>query len=166
MQHSETLLTLAELGIAFAGFTGLVAVFGGARLEADARVHHVRFRGMIETALILVIFSIAPIVLSAFDLGDQTVWRVASGLLSGVWCSQIAIALRRTAALQAPFNRALSVVLLVVYLGTNAMLLSNLAGLFGHIAGAAYLLGLSSLLAVAALLFLRVLIAFVPEGGE
>jgi hypothetical protein len=160
------LLTLAEVGIAFAGFTGLVGVLGGPRMQVHPIVHHVRFRGMIESALILVLFSIAPLVFGALGLVELNVWRVSSGLLATVWLSQVAIVIRRMRLLPAQFSRIASIPIFGIIAVANVLLLANTAGFLRHHAAAAYLLVLSLLLVLAAILFLRVLVAFVPGRRE
>jgi hypothetical protein len=166
MQYSDTLLTLAEVGVAFAGFSGLAAIITGARSAVDPRAHHVRFRGMIESALLVVVFSVAPLVLSPLGFAEATTWRTASGLLGIVLIADISSLISRIRALEtSSFSLTVSVVLLGLLALSAGLLLLNAGGLFVN-GGAVYLLSLFLLLVVSASLFLRLLMAFVPHTRE
>lgn len=165
MQYSDTLLTLAEVGVAFAGFTGLAALL--VRSRVDPRAHHARFRAMIESALIVVVFSILPLVLSALGLSERAAWRIASGLLAVALLAEITAAGSRTLGLTSrSFSTGLSVVLFALLALASCLLLANAAGFFAELIGGVYLGSLFALLIGAAILFLRVLLAFMPEGSE
>ncbi len=165
MQHSEVLLTLAEVGIAFAGFTGLAALL--ARSRVDPKAHHARFRGMIENALIVVVSSILPLVLSPLGLPEAAAWRTASGVLAIVLVAEVAAAISRTLALESSsFSAALSLAIFGLLGLAICLLLTNAAGVFAGLAGAVYLVSLFAVLVVSAILFLRLLLAFVPGSSE
>ncbi len=166
MQYSDTLLTLAEVGVAFAGFSGLAAIITGARSAVDPRAHHVRFRVMIENALLVVVFSVAPLVLGPLGFAEPTTWRTASGLFAVVLIADISIVVSRIRALEAgSFSLTVAVVCLGLMALSAGLLLLNAGGVFAN-GGAVYLLSLFLLLVVSAVLFLRLLMAFVPHTPE
>jgi hypothetical protein len=76
----DQLLTIAEMGAAFAGFTAIAGV-----LANEIRKRHqakVNFWIMIEFSFALVTFSVIPIVLFNFDLMESTVWSVSSAAMA------------------------------------------------------------------------------------
>ena len=169
MEHSDILLTLAEVGIAFAGFTGLAAVFGSARAGVDPSVHYARFRSMIESALLLVIFSMAPLMVATSQLHSDAVWRLSGLLFASAWLFQTLVVLarlRRLALGVAAFNRLLSAVLVGGALVAQGALFASAAGIFPASTGSIYVVGLAWLLVHSAIVFLRVLLVFVPDGGD
>lgn len=81
MSESEVLLTIAEVAVAFAGFASLVGMLGRRSALDDPRVLGVRMRAMLLTSLLVVAFTILPLVFDAYGLGEGTVWRASSLLL-------------------------------------------------------------------------------------
>jgi hypothetical protein len=76
VQQADTLQLLAELAVAFAGFTGLVGVFRMNRAGDEA------FRGelrlLIEFSLYLMLASLVPLFLWQAGLSEAASWRFAS----------------------------------------------------------------------------------------
>lgn len=75
-----SLTIFAEIAIALAGFASLVSVIG-ARAGGDPPMLDAnRLRNLVDTSLLLVVFSLVPMVL--FAIGEETAggWRVASAL--------------------------------------------------------------------------------------
>jgi hypothetical protein len=82
MDQSDVLLTLAEVSVAFAGFAGVVAVFGRRDPSTWSYANRNRFRLLIEMSLCAVFFCILPFCLSALHLPAQMVWRLASAFVA------------------------------------------------------------------------------------
>ncbi len=82
MQASELLLTIANVSVAFAGFTGIVAVFGRRADGEWRRGDILRFWQMIEISLLTLIFSLVPFVFHHMGLEETTVWAASSGMLA------------------------------------------------------------------------------------
>jgi hypothetical protein len=81
-EQTSVLLSLAQLGVAFAGFAAIVVLFGrsdGGRWKGSHRVD--RFHGMIVHALVAVFFCVLPLVIDAFTTHADMIWRIASALL-------------------------------------------------------------------------------------
>jgi len=78
---TDTLLNLAEISAAFAGFSALVSVLK----ERDDRIgalHGIlRLRVVISTSVVVVAASLIPIGLANFMLSDRVVWGVSAALL-------------------------------------------------------------------------------------
>ena len=76
----DQLLTIAEMGAAFAGFTAIAGVLASdSRARAKAKIN---FWIMIEFSFALIAFSLLPIVLFNFELSDATVWKISSTLMA------------------------------------------------------------------------------------
>ncbi|MDH3743763.1 MAG: hypothetical protein OES47_01530 [Acidobacteriota bacterium] len=80
MDPTDQLIVLTEVGVALAGFAGVVASF---RFKAGARVSRGNVLGlsmMITIGLIVAFFSLLPLALLNFGLERQLVWGICSGL--------------------------------------------------------------------------------------
>jgi hypothetical protein len=81
-EQTSVLLSLAQLGVAFAGFAAIVVLFGRGEGGRWKGRHHVdRFHGMIVHALVAVFFCMLPLVIDAFTTRADAIWRIASALL-------------------------------------------------------------------------------------
>jgi len=81
MQAEGTLELFAELFVAFAGFTGLAGVI----LRSDAETSELRqeLRLLLEYSLILLVFSILPLVCFHAGLSETMAWRFACAASAG-----------------------------------------------------------------------------------
>ncbi|MFT7244211.1 MAG: hypothetical protein ACI82A_001561 [Candidatus Azotimanducaceae bacterium] len=79
MEISDQLLTLAEVGSAFAGFTAIAGVL--ARSSKDRLGSQVSFWLMIEFSFALILFSLMPFVFFNFGFAEPTIWLVCSLLM-------------------------------------------------------------------------------------
>ena len=64
---ADHLFTVAEVGIALAGFSTLVAVLGVRSGRADPRLDAVRLQIMLESSLFVVAFSLFPLIPSMYE---------------------------------------------------------------------------------------------------
>ena len=81
MEHGDLLLTLAEVSVAFAGFSGVVAVFGRRDPSSWSFADRYRFLLLVESSLSLLLFCILPFGLSSLHITDESVWRAMSALV-------------------------------------------------------------------------------------
>jgi hypothetical protein len=82
LQGSDVLTILAEIFVAFAGFTGIVAVLGQ-RSEGKWRpVDVLRFQGLLETSLAGLVLSVAPFSFYYFGFAEAVTWASGSALLA------------------------------------------------------------------------------------
>ncbi len=79
MDHSDTLLTIAELGIALAGFATLATAIVR-RQDGQTPALGLRLILMLEVALRNVGFAVLPLPFLASFSSDPNLWRVGSGL--------------------------------------------------------------------------------------
>ena len=78
MDAAETLALVAEISVAFAGFTGLVGAF---RPELRASPEHQQeTRVLMEYSLITLGVALGPLVLFHMGVEEDHTWRIASGL--------------------------------------------------------------------------------------
>ena len=101
MQHTETLLTLAEVATAFAGFASIVGVFrkrGELTLPLDA----FRFRGIIENCLVVLAFSLLPLIVHSYALREGVSWRISTMALLVVYACAYTMAARRLSQMLRP----------------------------------------------------------------
>jgi hypothetical protein len=96
--QADLMLTTAQIGMALAGFAGLVTLLGHRNRRVDSRLNEIRFRSMIELALTLTTFSLLPLI--PFELGsDEAIaWRVASAAYAAATLTFLVHSLRRNRA--------------------------------------------------------------------
>lgn len=79
MENTDTLLSLAEIAAAFAGFAALVSVIRrGSDQEGDALHDLLRLRLVISSSVAGVAAALIPIGLAGYGLDAGLVWRVAA----------------------------------------------------------------------------------------
>ena len=79
MTGEGTLWVIAEIAIGFAGFTGVVAVFGQQNWGA---LNRYRFTALWATSLSSMLFALFPFLLFHSRLTEPDVWRYCSTLLA------------------------------------------------------------------------------------
>ena len=83
MEGAEQLLTIAEIGAAFAGFTGVIGVLGrtpGAVVPAATRA---RFWLMIEFSIATIFFALIPFAIFNFTAPSEVlVWSISSAVMA------------------------------------------------------------------------------------
>ena len=146
MPGPETLLTVAELALALAGFAGLVAAFQSGSIAAWGGFDRTRFSGMIELALGTALLALVPICLHALGASEATAWRIATALLAIFAPIHFVVMVRRfrRAAVESPNNLpAGSLVQILLRVSYAGVLIAGLLGASGLAPGfGAHLLGL------------------------
>ena len=79
MEQSDFLTSAAQIAVGLAGFTGVASAFSNGPADVPPAVQAERLRAMIEAALVAVIFSLTPMLLSDLQLPVEVLWRLASG---------------------------------------------------------------------------------------
>ena len=80
MEHSDLLLTTAEVSIAFAGFASLVTLLGRRSAGQTLLLDVARLRGMILISLVALAGSLFPFLPYALGASSEAVWRISSGV--------------------------------------------------------------------------------------
>ena len=95
MRQADLLLTTAQIGMALAGFAGLVTLLGRPGPRADRRLNEIRFRSMIELSLTLAAFALLPFVPTELGLVESAAWRVSSAVYAMASASFLLHSFRR-----------------------------------------------------------------------
>jgi hypothetical protein len=163
LEHSDLLLTTAEVSIAFAGFASLVTLLGRRGTEHGLPLDVARLRGMILTSLLALAFSLFPFLPHVLGASPQAVWRISSVALL--------IAGGAVAWLQFQYIRKVGVsrfgsVFINAPLGLLALTLLALNSVLdlGKLSPGIYVFGLFSLLFVSGFLFFLTFLSFL--GGR
>ncbi len=170
MSEFELLQTIAELAVAFAGFTGLVSLLGSAKTatKTDPRLILARLRNLLIISLALVLFAIVPFLPMNLGWSDRWVWG-SSGLFALIfYCGAVPMLYansgeRRKMKGYRPLSDVMLGILTVLI---GAFIVATLLGvpethLFFSYAGV-----LVTLLAQCAVQFYTILISFLEERVE
>jgi len=82
LQGSDVLTILAEIFVAFAGFTGIVAALGQRSAGKWRSVDVIRFRALLEASLIGLVLSVTPFGFHYFGISEAVTWSIGSLLLA------------------------------------------------------------------------------------
>jgi len=131
--EAEILLTVAEVAVAFAGFASLVSILGRGTADADPRVLSLRMRAMLISSLLVVGFSLVPVLLYGYGMRPHEAW-VGSSLLLLVtnlgyywWLQQAILTLGRAGLTPTRFQRRIIIpTLLLTLLAVSFLLAANL----------------------------------------
>ena len=165
MEGESILQTTAEVSVALAGFTGVIAAFGqrGGRWTI---INTLRFQVMLNASLAALFFSILPVAVHHMGAAPNITWAMSSGLLALYFVIMPSVDYRRARRIDAlqgdQFRMWLFVVtccVVVVAIVTQGM---NALDIGFHRAFGPYLLGLCCVLLVCAFMFVR-LLSFVGQ---
>ncbi len=152
MEHSDTLLTIAELAVALAGFASLVSVIGRRQSNISHAVDSIRLRMMLEVAFRNAAFALLPLPFLQLAPSDPIVWRISSGLYVVVTVAYFFLRMRPNDRPRAWLSVSMGILLSITVIVGSA----NVLGLGGSNAFSLYLANLLLGLAAASLSFLSV----------
>jgi len=161
MEHRDTLLTIAEIAVALAGFASIVSVIARRADDSSRTADAARLRMMLEVALRNAGFAVLPLPFLQLAPSDPTVWRISSGVYVVVALIYGAIRLRAQRGLN-PRWFTISVQSLLAM--TTIASLANVLGLGGANAFSLYLASLLFGLSVAGLAFLSVVASALSDA--
>ena len=167
MQAAEALSALAEVSVAFAGFSGIVTAFRRHTPGEWSQLDRFRLRFMVEFSLATLALSLFPFFLSEFGLAEAEVWSLSSLLLGGgalFYLVRSALRLRPLVVAGEPVSRGLASVSVAVGILITVSALANAEGLFAHPSGV-YLAGVGGCLFVSSAMFARLLLANSEDTG-
>lgn len=165
MKELDLLNAFLGVAVAFAGFTGVVALIDRRAAHVSHELVSFRVRNLIVCVVIVMALSVLPSILLAFELEPQQVWRIGCGafVLAGV--SYIFSVVRARARLTGPQQQGLNTAQfnLMVPLGV-VVILAVIAGAAGLVAASGmYLVGVFYFLLAIASYFLR-LVLMLDDG--
>jgi hypothetical protein len=85
MAEESLLLTIAEVSIGFAGFAGIVALFGRRAAGPWSTADRMRFDGLIRYALLSLFAAFLPLAIHYVSPDHGSPWRAASTVLGLVF---------------------------------------------------------------------------------
>lgn len=161
--HSDLLLTIAEVAVAFAGFASITVLFRGRGAGKWAIPDVFRYGAMLRGSLCACLFSLLPIVLFRAGISEYWTWTLSSaGLLAySTLMSRVFVVLFRVGARA---NAEIARNAIAVGLNFSLQLL-NLLGLGFDREAAPVLLGVGLLLANAGANFYRLVVVTPSEAG-
>ena len=160
MEAQNVFLTIAEVSVAFAGFSGVVGIFGRRSPGKWRSGEILRFWQMIEVSLSALIFSLLPFVFHYIGLSDAATWAACSGLLAVVSSVQMARAGFRTvkaAGTDPSIKLGFTIPLLLIGVVIVLFQVGNALGIVFNRELAPYLIGVFWQLSLACVLFWRLL---------
>lgn len=169
MPESDVLLAFSEVSVAFAGFASLVSILGRGTSLDDPRVLSVRMRAMLLTSLLVVAFSLFPILVFGYGANLGVVWVVssvvllASSLYYYTWLRGAIMALGRAGLTPSKFQRKVIIPTLQLTLWTVATLLIVNAVVAMP---AIYLTALALLLFQSGFAFCLIVFSFLPRVDD
>ena len=169
MSESDVLLTIAEVAVAFAGFASLVGLLGKGSSADDPRVLGFRMRAMLLTSLLVVAFSLFPILFDRYGASQRWVWTASSlallvvSLRYAYWFWESLVALGRAEVLSTKFQRRVIIpTLLSALVGLGVLLVVNVI----IAAPAVYLTALAVLLFQSGFAFCLIVFSFLPRISD
>jgi hypothetical protein len=153
VEHKDTLLTIAEIAVALAGFASLVSVIGGRQNDASRVFASLRLRVMLEVAFRNAAFALLPLPFLQLAPSDPMVWRISSGLYVVVAVGHTFLRWRRNTSTGEGWLNVPSWILLSISVVVG---LANVLGMGGLNAFSLYLANLLLGLCAAGLSFLSV----------
>ena len=80
VDEADTLLTVAEIGVALAGFASLATVIGQRFKHTDPLVNAIRLRGLLDAGLTAMFLALIAVLLLKIGGPSDWVWRVSSAI--------------------------------------------------------------------------------------
>ena len=161
MVGSEILALFAEIFLALAGFTGIVAALGQRSAGKWKRIDVVRFRGLLAGSLGGLFFSVVPFGFYYFGIAEGIIWGTSSAILAAFIVYGIVRTMREHRELRASsdpdFVPGVRQFFLIISIPVIVILALNAAGLGLERNFAAFLLGLIALLAGCCAMFVLLL---------
>ena len=124
----DKLATFAEIGVAIAGFSGIVAAIGRDAYETWSPARRRLMSLLLETSGLTVAFSILPLILGELQLSETTLWRASSALFAAAHAYHVTLINRRGTSADVPVSKLRSKILLVVVPVLAAQVISVFAG--------------------------------------
>jgi hypothetical protein len=161
MEGSDVLIVIAEVGIAFAGFSSIVAIFVRRETGGWTRQDILRLWQLLVYSLGAVFFALAPFALFYCGLGNLSIWIASSAALAVFLAVNLVLSLMTVFRALQEDESALSraVVATVASLSVMALLVQvlNAVGIFFRSSLGGYLIGLLWLLVASGFFFVRLL---------
>ena len=162
----DALLTIAQIALGFAGFTGVVSAFRSPQTWGS--LESFRLARMLDSSLYALLLALVPPGLAGAGLSPVATWRIASALFAVALLFRLWRAFAAIRALPADARAQQNHFAVRVIQSTNVLMAVLLAlnsmGVFWDPGFAVYYLGLLCLIAIAARQFTQFLLAVRPTA--
>jgi hypothetical protein len=161
MAEENLLLTIAEVSIGFAGFAGIVSLFGRRARGSWSPADRLRFNSLVRHALLSLFAAFLPLAIHYVDPGHGSPWRLSSTVFGVVFLLLFRAGCRRIPEVRASGDSEANVrgawVLLAAFLVLALGLFLNAIGVVFHGVAGPYLVALFFTLVLAGVFFARLL---------
>lgn len=168
MDETDILLTVAEIGVALAGFASLAAILGRRYKNTDPLVNAIRLRGLLDAGLSTMLLALFGVLMLQIGGSNLWVWQVA-GIAGVLFVSTIGTAAFRREKLRRHlpgFRQRASVVMFVIVAVTFVGFAAIGTGLTGDFGFPVYLGMLFLLLVICCTMFVLVIASLMTPGQE
>jgi len=162
-KYSGLLEIFAQLFIAFAGFSGVVAAFSTIRLSPEVTVY--RLRALVVVALLSLVVTLLPFLGAAFGAPDQAALRISAFVFGLAMCGFILWSWPQLSSLYSAgfLNTKFYVIVAFVMFLAAALIVIGLFGVSGgllrEVSEAIYLSGLYFALILCSYYFVEVILS-------
>ena len=167
MEHNDILLALAEVSVALAGFSGVVAVFGRRDPGTWSFADRFRFFSLVHTSLSTLILCVLPFGLFAVHLAEGSVWGAMSALYISYVIVTAIFTLRRLRGATSSERAEFTPIVLPVVLSAQALIAGfNIYNVAVGATFGPFLVALIFVLAQSSFLFARMLVSGFGAGRD
>jgi hypothetical protein len=166
LPETETLLTVAEVAVAFAGFASLVSILGRGTADAHPKILSLRMRAMLISSLLVVGYALVPVIVHGYGARPHMAWVVSSVMMLVTtlyyygWLQHAIVTLGRFGLTPSRFQRRVIIpTLLLTLLVVSVLLLTNVMLAMPAI----YLTALALLLFQSGFAFCLIVFSFLPS---
>jgi len=129
LEKTQLLITILELSIALAGFSGIVATFQFAQISAITRGNATGLSMILNFSLMAAFMAAIPLSLLSFGLTDSQVWTISSVLLTFGYLYHI-ISTRKNHMQFKVRKKITRIIFASIYLMAISMMIMNLLNAF------------------------------------
>lgn len=161
MNEFEVLLSFLSAAVAFAGFTGVVALIDQRAAHVSRAVVSFRVRSLIASALCVMVLSVTPIFFRAFNVRLDVFWRISCGIMTFVGAAYLILIFRARGRLTGAAKQGLSTAQFNFMTPLGAITIGGLAAATAGFIPAVgmYLVGDFFFLLISATVFLRLVLS-------
>jgi hypothetical protein len=164
----DTLLAIAEIAVAFAGFASLSTIFGRQLSGQSLEVAAGRLAILLFLSLSTLALAFTPLILMSFDFANELIWKYSAIFAIPLAIGAMPFYVKRVSRMRKlpDFNHSVSLLMLLMVV---VFFSSMLIGAFGVVSSfGVYLMGLVSLLFMGGLMFTLVVLTVLahPASGD
>ncbi len=165
MQGSDVLTVIAEIGVALAGFSGIVVALRQRSVESWSFPEVMRLRFMLYGSTLTFLFALSPFVFHHLGASPAVTWSVSSLALGFFFGCATLLTVRLFRRRLPELSPRWGVAYTSGNIITATVLLANAVGFFGDPSFGLYLVGIAWLLLYTTTLFVRLVLAPFADRG-